>query len=110
MRLRLLEIELNTDDPEASMRFYGEGLGLETLVDVDGLKVFDSGIRGLDLIKSTHFPGKVSLSFYTEDIPACIDELKRKGVRILEQFGNPVSAVVVEDRDGCRVEIKKQHG
>lgn len=110
MLLRLLEIELNTDNAEASKHFYGEQLGLETYVDEDGLKVFSSGIRDLDLIKSAHFPGTVSLSFLAEDIQGCVDELKSKGVEIVEQFGDPVSAIVLRDPDGCRVEIKQQHG
>ena len=110
MQLRLLEIELNTDSPEASKHFYSEQLGLQTYVDEGGLKVFSSGIPDLDFIKSPHFPGKVSISFYAEDIQACIDELNSKGVEIVGQFGDPVSAIVLQDPDGCRVEIKKQHG
>jgi catechol 2,3-dioxygenase-like lactoylglutathione lyase family enzyme len=110
MRLRLLEVELNTADPEASKRFYGEQLGLETYVDEDGLKVFGSGIPDLDFITSTHFPGKISISFYAENIQECIDELSRKGVEIVEQFGDPVCAIVLQDPDGRRVEIKQQHG
>jgi catechol 2,3-dioxygenase-like lactoylglutathione lyase family enzyme len=107
---RLLEIELNTDDPEASKRFYSEQLGLKTHVDGDGLKVFSSGIPDLYFNKSRHFPGKVSISFCAEDIQSCIDELKGKGIEIVEQFGDPVSAIVLQDPDGCTVEIKKQHG
>ena len=110
MQLRLLEIELNTEHPDAAKRFYSEQLGLKMHVDENGLKVFGSGIPDLDLNKSTHFPGQVSISFYAEDIQACIDELKSKGVEIIEQFGDPVSAIVLEDPDGCRVEIKKEHG
>ena len=110
MQLRLLEIELNTAKPEASKRFYGEQLGLKMHMDIDGLKVFGSGIPDLDFNKSTHFPGKISISFYAEDIQACIDALKSKGVEIVEQFGDPVAAIVLQDPDGCRVEIKKQHG
>jgi hypothetical protein len=66
--------------------------------------------HALDFNKSTHFPGKVSISFYAPDIQACIDELNSKGVEIVQQFGDPVSAIVLQDPDGCRVEIKKQHG
>ena len=47
MKLRLLEIELNTNDPEANKHFYSEELGLETFVDIEGLKVFGTGIEGL---------------------------------------------------------------
>ena len=110
MQLRLFEIELNTDNAEESKRFYSEQLGLTTYVDEDGLKVFGSGISDLDLIKSPHFPGNISISFYAEDIQGCIDELRNKGVEIVEQFGDPVSAIVLQDPDGCRVEIKKEHG
>lgn len=110
MKLRLLEIELNTNDPEASKHFYSDQLGLETLVDIEGLKVFSTGIKDLDLNKSKHFPGNVSISFFAEDIQECIDELSDKDVKILERYGNPVSAIVLQDPDGCRIEIKKQHG
>jgi predicted enzyme related to lactoylglutathione lyase len=110
MKLKLLEIELNTNDPEASKHFYGEQLGLKTFVDIEGLKVFGTGINDLDLNKSKHFPGKVSISFFAEDIQVCIDELSAKGVKILGKFGKPVSAIVLQDPDGCRIEIKKQRG
>ncbi len=110
MQLRLLEIELNTENAEASKRFYGEQLGLETYVDENGLKVFSSGIPDLDVIKSPHFPGKVSIAFYAQDIQVCVDELNSKGVEIVEQFGHPVAAIVLQDPDGCRVEIEQEHG
>jgi catechol 2,3-dioxygenase-like lactoylglutathione lyase family enzyme len=110
MKLRLLEIELNTNDPEASKHFYHEQLGLETFVDIEGLKVFGSGLEDIDLNKSTHFPGKVSLSFFSENIQECIDKLRAKGVEIHEMYGKPVSAIVLKDPDGCRIEIKKQKG
>ena len=110
MKLRLLEIELNTNDPEASKHFYSDQLGLETFVDIEGLKVFSTGINDLDLNKSKHFPGKVSISFFAEDIQECIDELVAKGVNIVKKYGNPVSAIELQDPDGCRIEIKKQHG
>jgi predicted enzyme related to lactoylglutathione lyase len=110
MELRLLELELHSENPEASKRFYVEQLGLEMYVDEQGLKVFGSGIPDVDFVKSPHFPGTISISFYAEDIQACIDELNSKGVEIVEQYGDPVSAIVMQDPDGCRVEIKKQHG
>lgn len=110
MKLKLIEIELHTSDPEASKHFYSEQLGLNTLVDIEGLKVFSTGVRGLDLNQSTHFPGKISLSFLTKNILECINELSSKGVRIHERYGDPVSAIVLQDPDGCRIEIKKQRG
>ena len=84
MQLRLFEVELNTGNAEASQQFYGEQLGLQTYVDEDGFKVFSSGVPDLDFIKSPHFPGRISISFFAEDIQACIDELNGKGVEIVE--------------------------
>ena len=110
MRLRLMEIELFTEDSEACKRFFSQQLGLETYVDERGLKVFGSGVHDLDLIKSPHFPGQISMSFFSEDIQACKEELTEKGVEIVEQYGDPVAAIVLRDPDGCRIEIKKEHG
>ena len=110
MQLRLLEIELHSDDPEASRRFYSDQLGLQTMVDLPGLKVFDPGVAELDFNKSRHFPRRVSSSFFASDIEACISELKEKGVEIMEHYGDPVSAIVLKDPDGCSVEIKKERG
>ena len=105
-----MEIELFSENSEASKRSYSEHLGLETYVDEHGLKVFGSGVHDLDLIKSPHFPGQISMSFFSEDIQACIEELSGKGVEIVEKYGDPVAAIVLRDPDGCRVEIKKEHG
>lgn len=110
MHLRLLEMEFFTEDAEASKHFYREQLGLEMYVDEHGLKVYGSGVPNLDLIKSPHFPGTVSISFFAEDIQACVDELNAKGVEIFEQYGDPVSAIVLRDPDGVRIEIKREHG
>ena len=85
-------------------------LGIKTHVDGDGLKVFGSGTHDLDFNKSKHFPGKISISFFSDDIPQCIAKLEAAGVAILERFGDPVCAIVLQDPDGCRVEIKNQHG
>lgn len=110
MKLRLLEIELNTSDPEKAKEFYHGKLGLEVCVDQEGLKVFQPGIPGLDFDKSVHFPGKISISFFSDDIEECIRTLEERGATILEKYGDPVSAICLEDPDGCRVEIKKQVG
>jgi len=72
--------------------------------------VFGSGVPDPDLMKLPHFPGAVSISLFSEDSQACIDDLTAKGAEIIEQYGDPVSAIVLRDSDGCRVEIKKQHG
>jgi len=110
MKLRLLEIELYARDPEKTKAFYHGQLGLNVCVDEKGLKVFDAGVPGVDLDKSTHFPGKVSISFFADDIQECIETLTARGATILEKYGDPVAAIVLEDPDGCRVEIKRHVG
>jgi predicted enzyme related to lactoylglutathione lyase len=110
MKLRLLEIELYARDPENTKEFYQGQLGLKVCVDQEGLKVFDAGVPGVDFDKSTHFPGRVSISFFAEDIQECIETLTARGATILEKYGDPVAAIVLEDPDGCRVEIKKEPG
>ena len=110
MKLRLLEIELYAKDPEKTKAFYQGQLGLNVCVDEEGLKVFDAGVAGVDFDKSTHFPDKVSISFFAEDIQECVETLTARGATILEKYGSPVSAIVLEDPDGCRVEIKKEAG
>lgn len=110
MKLRLLEIELYSKDPERAKEFYRDQLGLDLGIDKDGLKVFNPGIPGVDFDKSTHFPGRVSISFFTENVPECMETLTARGATILERYGNPVSAIVLKDPDGCRIEIKSEVG
>ena len=109
MNLRLLEVELNTADPEKAKEFYHHQLGLNIHVDEKGLKVFDSGV-GVDFDTSVHFPGRISISFYAEDIPGCLETLAKRGATIVETHGDPVAAIVLEDPDGHRIEIKSQVG
>ncbi len=110
MKLRLLEVELNSDDPEKAKDFYHGQLGLGVAHDQKGLKVFDSGVPGVDFDVSVHFPGQVSISFFAEDIQECIETLTERGATILEEYGDPVSGVRLEDPDGRRIEIKKHPG
>jgi len=44
------------------------------------------------------------------NIQECIDELNSKGISNYERYGDPVSAIVLQDPEGCRIEIKKQRG
>ncbi len=108
MKLKLHEIELNTKNPEASKRFYNDLLGIPINLDQKGLKCFDSGWPGLDIDVSTHFSGKVSISFLVEDIDQFVAELREKGIQVDEpsdsHLGMRVTAL--EDPDGYRVEIQ----
>jgi catechol 2,3-dioxygenase-like lactoylglutathione lyase family enzyme len=89
MKIRLHEIEYGSADPEKTKTFYDNLLGLDTKVDQEGLKVFNSGITGLDLNCSTHIaPLAVVTSFITDDLPAIIERLQQSGV----PFEGPVAS------------------
>jgi catechol 2,3-dioxygenase-like lactoylglutathione lyase family enzyme len=108
MKIRLHEIELNANDPEASKRFYHDVLGISINVDQEGLKCFDSGWPGLDIDASVHFPGKVSISFLVDDIDAFAKELRAKGVSVDDPDDSHLGmrAFALENPDGHRVEIQ----
>ena len=108
MKIRLHEIELDAQDPEASKRFYHETLGIPILVDEDGLKCFDSGYPGLDIDASVHFPGIVSISFLVEDIDAYADALRAKGMQVddVADAHLGMRACSLNDPDGHRIEIQ----
>lgn len=78
MKIRLQEIELGTNDPDKSKLFYSTILGLETSVDQAGLKVFNSGVTGVDFNMSTHFPTKTTVtSFLTDNLQDVIERLSK---------------------------------
>ena len=108
MKIKLHEIELNANDPEASKRFYHDVLGIPINVDQEGLKCFDSGWPGLDVDASVHFPGKVSISFLVDDIDAFAKELRSKGIAVDDPDDSHLGmrAFALEDPDGHRVEIQ----
>jgi catechol 2,3-dioxygenase-like lactoylglutathione lyase family enzyme len=108
VKFKLHEIELNAKDPEASKRFYSDILGISIMLNQRGLKCFDSGWMGLDFDVSTHFPGKVSISFLVPDIDQFVTELKEKGVQVEAPRESHLGmrAVALEDPDGHRVEIQ----
>lgn len=81
MKIRLHEIELGTSEPEKSKQFYQSTLGLDLSVDQDGLKVFKTGIDGLDFNTSVHLPPKVVVaSFITENLQEVIDRLNAMNI------------------------------
>jgi len=107
MKLKLHEVELNSEDPEASKKFYHETLGLPIGQDQKGLKVFNAGWPNLDIDASVHFPGQVSLSFLVEDIDKFVEGIRAKGIQVEDPTDGHlgVRAVVLEDPDGHRIEI-----
>jgi catechol 2,3-dioxygenase-like lactoylglutathione lyase family enzyme len=81
MKIRLQEIEFGAQDTKVSQNFYRSILRLDTAVDQDGLKVFKSGVDGLDFNISTHLPVRTMVtSFLTDDLQAVMDSLHANGV------------------------------
>ncbi|MBI4834905.1 MAG: VOC family protein [Planctomycetes bacterium] len=105
--MKLHEIELFSKDPEASRRFYHELLRLTVRVDQKELKVFDSGVKGLDLDVSGHNPGKTQISFLVLDLEETIRQLKERGAKIPEPFDSHLGmrGIRLEDPDGNIVVI-----
>lgn len=108
MKVRLHEIEFGTSDPEKSKQFYQSALNLDLSVDQDGLKVFKTGIDGLDFNTSIHLPPKVAVtSFLTEDLQAVIDRLKAMNVSFEEPKVTHLGMLSIEfkDPDGNMVKV-----
>ncbi len=72
MKIRLQEIELGSKAPDKSLAFYSTVLGLETSLEQKDLKVFKSGVTGIDFNVSTHhLSEKTVISFLTDDLQGC---------------------------------------
>ena len=110
MKIRLQEIEFGTQDPDVSKGFYNSILGLDTVIDQDNLKVFKSGIAGIDFNTSTHLPTKVMVtSFLTDDLQTVIDRLTANGI----SFNGPkkshlgMMTIEFEDPDGWLIKVNQ---
>lgn len=110
MKIRLHEIELGAHNPGNNSGFYKNVLGLETTVDETDLKVFRSGIPGLDFNMSTHLPSQVvAISYLTDDLQAVMDRCAANGV----SFSGPVKShlgmlsVACKDPDGYIIKINQ---
>ncbi len=81
MKIRLQEIEFCTQNTDKSMGFYNSILGLDPVIDQDQLKVFNSGVAGVDFNISMHCPEKiVTTSFLTDNLQKVIDRLQLSGI------------------------------
>jgi catechol 2,3-dioxygenase-like lactoylglutathione lyase family enzyme len=73
------------DDVQAAATFYGETLGLKVTVGPDGL--FAHHPDGHDTLvyhKPDHIPASYTvLNFVVDDVDDAVDELRRRGVRLL---------------------------
>ena len=103
MKIRLQEIELGASDPNKSKQFYNSILGLNTVVDEEGLKVFDSGVAGVDFNTSTHFPPKTTkTSFLTDSLQEVMDNLAANGIAFTGPKNSHLGMMAIEftDPDG----------
>lgn len=110
MKIRLQEIELGTNDPNKSKLFYNSVLGLETSVDQEGLKVFNSGVAGIDFNTSTHFPSKtIATSFLTDNLQNVIDKLSAIGVTFIGPKKSHLGMMTIEfnDPDGYLIRVNQ---
>ena len=110
MKIRLQELELGTQDATISKDFYNSILGLDTVVDQENLKVFKSGIAGMDFNTSTHVATKVVVtSFLTDDLPTVIERLTSNGI----PFDGPkkshlgMTTVEFKDPDGYIIRVNQ---
>lgn len=105
--MKLHEVELYSKDPEASLKFY-QAIGFGINRDQKGLKVFHPGWDEIDLDVSTHFPGKVSISFLVKNIDEYVQRLREKGFKIDDPKESHLGmrAFNIIDPDGYRIEIQ----
>ena len=106
--MKLHEIGLFAQDPNASTKFYRHTLGLRLDHDEEGLSVFDSGWPGLEIGACSGYSDRVHISFIVEDVDKIADDLRAKGVK----FAGPTDihlgkrTIMLKDPDGLRVQIQ----
>lgn len=110
MKIRLQEIELGTSNPDKSKAFYSGILGLETSIDQQQLKVFHTGVSGIDFNASTHFPVRTAVtSFVTDDLGEIMERLSENGIA----FSGPhkshlgMSSIEFKDPDGYLIRVNQ---
>jgi catechol-2,3-dioxygenase len=110
MKIRLQEIEFGAGNTDKSKGFYQSVLGLDPVIDQDQLKVFNSGVAGVDFNISEHQPSKtVVTSFLTNDLQKLVDRLVLTGVL----YEGPVKShlgmmsVSFQDPDGNMIKVNQ---
>lgn len=109
MKIRLHEIELNTQDPAASKAFYENVIGLPLTHSLPaGLNVFNAGVSGVDFDTSMHRPGKAVVSFVTDDLDVFVKAVRAKGVKVPDPASSHLGLRSVEltDPDGHIVVVQ----
>jgi len=110
MKIRLQEIEFGAGSSAKSKGFYHAILGMDPVIDQDRLKVFNSGVAGVDFNISEHQPAKtVVTSFLTDDLQKLMERLQLTGV----SFEGPCSShlgmlsISLQDPDGNNIKINQ---
>lgn len=110
MKIRLQEIEFGAGNTDKSKGFYQSVLGLDPVIDQDELKVFNSGVPGVEFNISEQMPAKtVTTSFLTDDLQKLIDRLQLTGIL----FEGPAAShlgmlsISLQDPDGNFIRINQ---
>jgi catechol 2,3-dioxygenase-like lactoylglutathione lyase family enzyme len=109
MKIKLHEVELFSQDPQASRAFYANVIGLDLNHSEDGLNVFDTGWAGVDFDTSRHMPGKQRLGFVVESLEAFRASLAGKQVKVEGPMASHLGMRILrlEDPDGNIVEVQE---
>lgn len=110
MKIRLQEIELGASDPDQSKAFYADILGLEISIDQPGLKVFRSGVDGVDFNLSTHVPPQSTVvSFLTDSLGEVMETLNAKSIVFSGPRASHLGMETIEftDPDGHLVRVNQ---
>lgn len=110
MKIRLQEIELGASNPDQSKSFYVDILGLGLSVDQPGLKVFKSGVNGIDFNASNHLPPKTTMiSFLTDNLLEMMELLRSKGVDFTGPRASHLGMETIEftDPDGHLIRVNQ---
>jgi catechol 2,3-dioxygenase-like lactoylglutathione lyase family enzyme len=110
MRIRLQEIEYGSENPARSKDFYNSILGLETTIDQEKLKVFKTGVAGIDLNASTHLPaGVMATGFLTDDLQAVIERLTARGIAFErpKEWHLGMTTIEFKDPDGYLIRVNQ---
>ncbi len=110
MKIRLHEIEFGAGNTDKSKGFYQAILGLDPIIDQDQLKVFNSGVAGVDFNITEQQPvNTVTASFLTTDLQKIIDRLQLTGVLFegpsTSNFG--MLSISLQDPDGNLIKINQ---
>jgi lactoylglutathione lyase len=122
MKLAMKYVILYVNDFAKTMEFYRDILAIPVKMEADTYVEFDTGattlsintrksgieITDLPISEETQYSQTFEVGFVVEDVEACIEELRQKGVTILKEpvtkpWGQTVAYVA--DPDGHFIEI-----